>query len=272
MPTLDDFRKRHTPELFAELTFADTLVEQHLHSYAQRRNYDHVLLHGPYGSAKTSTARVIIAERQKVLGIGNVMIEAYEAGDIKGKLHLIANSVSLILSCQHQADLQPYVLIEEVDQLSPNDQNELRSIINTLPIGKLILTTNKLGSLDGGLVSRCDAVEVLLPTPQQFVPRAQHMVTAEGLSDTEANLLAVMQSASLSSGQPSMRDIIRVLFQRVQRLKQNTAVVNIPAPASGLTLVQMAASAAMPPGFTSQGKKPTLTVHQKPKARSKKSF
>lgn len=240
MDTYDDFCNRHAPKLFAELTFADAYVAQQLQSYAQRKNYDHILLYGPFGSAKTRTARVIIAERQKALGISNVMIEAYEAAYLKGNLDRIENSVDLILACQQQEDLQPYVLIEEVNELNKTDQLKLRSIINTLPIGKLIMTTNHINCVDAGLISRCDKVEVLLPTPQQFLIRAKQIFAAEGVTDDDALLITVMQAASTNSDQPDMRDIMRVLFQRVQYLRQqtmlnfSTQLKNVPVAAGHL--------------------------------------
>jgi hypothetical protein len=270
MSNYDAFCKKHEAGSFGELVFNDPHVEQYLRAYAGRRNYDNVLLYGPYGSAKSSTAKVIIEERQRVLGINNVMVEHYEALDIRGKLHLIESSVNLILGCQHMADMEPYVLIDEVDHLTPMDQLDLRAIINTLPVGKLILTTNNFGKLDGGLISRCDPVEVLLPTPEQFVPRAHQMLAAEGVADSSQNLLSVMSNASLTNEPPSMRDIMRALFQRVQVLKQanvqSPQVVPAHSPNIGSGTAAISTAANTTPRVAS-----VLTLHSKLKAAAGRS-
>jgi replication factor C subunit 3/5 len=219
MYTYDDFLKKHAPQRFADMTFADDIVGQQTAEYAQRINYDNILLYGPIGSAKSTAARVIAEERQRALGITDLMVEAHEARDLRGHLNKIENSINLLLSFRHE-DAQPYVIIEEVDQLTQGEQEQLRTEINTLPVGKLILTTNYINKLDPALVSRCDAVEVLLPSPQQMLHRAHAMLAADGVSDTDTNLLNIMHTSALVGNVPSMRDIMRALHKRVLILQR----------------------------------------------------
>ena len=230
MYTYDDFLKKHEPHYFKQLVFPDDLVQDELKAYAERENFDNILLYGPIGSAKSTAARVISEESQRAAGVTNIMVSCYEAKHLKSKTQQILNSISLVMSMQQELDLQPYVIIEEVDQLNSTEQLELRAELNTRVMGKLIMTTNNLMNIDRALQSRCDCIEVVVPTTEQFLMQAHAILAVDGVKDTDANLLQLMQTASLTSNVADMRDIMRALHKRVVRLQRSLLPAQQAAP------------------------------------------
>ena len=247
--TFDDFCKKHEPKHFADITFADDFVRMPLEQYALRQNFDNILLHGPFGSAKTTIAKAIMADRQRVLGSSYVHIYTHEAKKI-GDLLPIEGDMNFQLTMPSPSDPEPYVIIEEVDMLSASLQKDLRSHINTFPIGKLILTTNDLRRVDSGLVSRCDAHPVLVPSAAQYLQRALAICAVEGVHEDPGLLLGVMQSSAAVGSTPSLRDMMRALYRRVNILKAtassshmhtafNMAAVLVPTAPPGIGMMNV---------------------------------
>ena len=52
--------EKYEPKRFVELVFADQIARDTCARYAQSKPYKHLMLWGPPGSAKTTTARVIL--------------------------------------------------------------------------------------------------------------------------------------------------------------------------------------------------------------------
>lgn len=229
--TYDDFCRKHEPKTFADIAFADDYVGQQLEQYALRRNFDNILLYGPYGSAKTTIARMIVAERRRKLGSDDVLIHSYEAKRLES-LRPIEGDIDFQLSFPTPPEPEPYVIIEEVDMLPVGLQKELRTHINTFPAGKLIMTTNERHKVDSGLLSRCDVHQVLVPPPQRYLQRALSICAAEQVHDDPALLLRVMQGSATLGSTPSLRDMMRALHKRVGWLKVNAASSHVRPPAN----------------------------------------
>ena len=191
MTTPVSFEARHKPERFTELVFAHSAIRQQLALYAQRQMHGNLLLYGAYGTAKSATARVIVQERLKACGIPDGNLAQVHALEIKGNVKQAENHINLLLMTNH-ADPQPYVIIDELDQLSAADQKQLRALLDTYKVLKLICTTNHLNDVDGGLRSRSDCVCVMPPTAQDWLPRAQQILAAENVIVPDAALLAVL--------------------------------------------------------------------------------
>ena len=55
------FENRHRAEVWSDLVFADPQVGLDLRQYAEGKAFNNTLLHGPYGAAKSMTAKVLAA-------------------------------------------------------------------------------------------------------------------------------------------------------------------------------------------------------------------
>lgn len=224
MSNLDQFIERHSPKTFSELVFADPIVKSHISQYVKAQRYGNIILYGPYGSAKSTTGRIIIEERQRFLGISSPLFYRFGGRTlVKGFEKEIENTFNMMLNSTFGGGEQPYILIDEVDQIKGELPYDLRELIDTLPSCKFIMTTNNLDDVDGGIRDRSELFEILHPSPQQWLDRALDIVAAEGCAVTKPQLLHVLTSAQSRGPCASMREILRELDRLVVSLQSSTA-------------------------------------------------
>lgn len=222
------FMVNHTPRLFSDLVFADPRVESQLRSYLSRASFEHVLLSGPFGTGKSITARLIVEARQRARGISVPHVEQLHAQAIKTNIDAIAKSVNLLCSL-YGADTEPFVIIDEVDQLLQSEQQKLRAFMDEMIAGRVILTTNFPDRLDGALRDRCRSIEMLQPSMNQWLPRAQAILVAEGVVVTGADVRAVLAPCT------STRDLMRALWTLVHRVCSAVAPTSNAAASTAAT-------------------------------------
>lgn len=214
------FEERHRPQRFSELVFANPLVAQHLEYYAQYQVHGNLLLYGPYGTAKSSTALMIVRERLIACGMLQHHVAKAHAQDLKGKVWTLEANIETLLFVNN-ADPHPYVIIDEIDQLSAKEQWQLRALLDKYAAVKIIATTNNLSDVDGGIRSRCDCLHVGMPQPQDWLSRAQQILALEGVQVNSQALLAVLNTTT------DARDVMRALERLVlaSHRKTNTTVM-----------------------------------------------
>ena len=213
MTTTSMFEDKHKPQRFTDLVFAHDAVRQQLKFYAQYEKHGNLLLHGPYGTAKSVTARVIVQERLIACGIPDGNQALVHALAIKSNVKQVEDHINLLLTT-NWADRHPYLVVDEIDQLTAVEQKQLRAVLDTYTVVKLIGTTNHLHDVDGGLRSRSDCVSVMPPAAQDWLSRAQQMLAAENVVVADAALLAVL---GLSQ---DARELMRKLEEIVIRMRQ----------------------------------------------------
>ena len=223
--TEHDFMNHHTPHCFADLVFASEKVHDQLRSYAEGDNWGHVLLHGPYGTGKSSTARLIVEARQRACGIQMPYVEPMQADDIKNNISVIASSASMLYTI-YSADKEPFVIVEEMDQLNTAQQYKLRAVLDNMIVGRVIFTTNFPDRIDGALRDRCRVLQLLPPSAAQWLARAQKILAAEQVRLSDAAVLAVLEPQS------SVRDWLRELWTLVRRVRKLTAAATSAAAAT----------------------------------------
>jgi replication-associated recombination protein RarA len=221
--SLNDFYSRNKPSSFDDLVFANEADANDLSAFASRKRFDHLLFYGPNGSAKSATATIIVTARQHAVSAPNMMVERFSARDLNGNIEPIMNSMGLLLCPVFGGDNEPYVIIEEVDQMNTNSQYDLRMLMDTMNCGKLIMTTNNLEGVDRGIRDRSEKYELLHPTPEQWLPRARTILANEGAGMTDRKLLSVLRSAGSTASAPTIRDMMRALAELTVALGGNTS-------------------------------------------------
>ena len=217
---LNVFTNRHAPTTFSQLVFQDPLVQAALALYTNRSRYDNILLYGPFGSAKSTTAHVIIEDRQNLNGSISINVVRYSGRELKGEFkQKIENDIGLISNPTFGGNLEPYILIDEVDQMTQNAQYDLRELMDTLPIGKFIMTSNNFHDVDGGVRDRSECFEILHPAPGQWLARATEIIRNDGFKVTNTALLHTLSTASHTGAPPTMREVMRALNTLVISLR-----------------------------------------------------
>lgn len=212
------FDMRHAPLTFADLVFVNPLVQQALADYAQRQKHRCLILHGPYGCAKSTTAEVIIRDRQKLIGAELLQISRYVGIGLSRGLSEIDNAFNYALTLG--GEREPYVIIDEGEQMRVADQQILRHNISTLSYYRVIITTNDLAKIDGGVRSRCEVLPLLAPQAADWLPVAQRILAVEGVTISQHQLTAMLQPVV------DFRDLLRLLEDLVIRIRVN----NNPTP------------------------------------------
>ena len=125
-------------------------------------------------------------------------------------LDKITSTVSLNASGLH------YVILDEVDNLSKQAQQSLKSVLNTKR-AIFILTTNNISSLDKGLKDRCVLVEMNAASEAQLLPIARRV--AADMSDV-LNDDVLTNEITASNG--SLREVMSRV-KRIARRKQSAS-------------------------------------------------
>jgi replication-associated recombination protein RarA len=212
--TQSAFDQAHQPQHFQDLVFAEPLVREQLQGYANRSCWNHLLLHGSYGVGKSMAARVIVQEGLGTTGSGIVLPVAVHHMEYRVPKWDDWMAGSLYAQRTVQPKVSPYVIIDEVHDLSLARQRQLRTAMDEMDDRvKLILTTNYIDKIDRALRSRCDVFDVLQPQPQQWLPRAQAILRAEQVHRADKMVLDVLAQCR------DVRDVMRVLWKLIVEVR-----------------------------------------------------
>ena len=197
------FETKYAPKTFADLIFPDAKTEQRLWQYANNQRHDSLILHGPYGTGKTTTARIVDTTRAKIDGYKSYSF--YKACDMTfdsfGRIH--NQQMFLQLGTMDM----PVTIIDEVDRIPIAIQYQLRWEIDMRgDKGCFILTTNKLHNVEKGLVDRCDVIELPAINVDQWFDRARWILQQEGVQMPDAKLRELLDTCD-----GSIRDLLRAL-------------------------------------------------------------
>ena len=196
-----DFDKKYAPKSFDELIINNPLDRKRLEQYAFAKRRGNLLLHGPKGTAKSTTARLICENINRLSKIEDD-VEIYRASDVNEG---VFNAFSNIFSWQRlQLSIAPYIVIEEADEMSRVTQKKLRGYMDSMPIGNFIMTTNNINQLDAPLVDRCDVIEMRFLSIDEVLPKATQIIAAEGKHITERDLRTLLEA-----GDGSIRRMLR---------------------------------------------------------------
>ena len=175
------FEHKHRPRSLADIIFADAHVAGVIQETASGVRDNHIILHGPRGSGKSETARLL---QQARLGIE---AQGVFADPIHAKTyeHESFDPILTTWNWQIMAGARMgCVVIDEVDQFSTAMQQKLRAFVDRYSMGLILCTTNNLHAVDQPLQDRCRCLKITYPTIEQWAPRAQAILAREGIELT----------------------------------------------------------------------------------------
>lgn len=192
------FENKYAPQSWVDLAFADVDVRDYLAHYADGRSFEHILLHGPHGSGKSEAAKVIAASSYGLM-VRDVRLDIVEHVDeIKDAIKAWKSGGRFGHTCMMHQTTRPYAIIQEVDAYDAKTQLKLRALMDKMSQARFIFTTNRLENVDKGIRDRCDCFELEVPSPVDFVSRAQDICRAEGVALRDADLEALLASGTLT--------------------------------------------------------------------------
>ena len=138
-----------------------------------------IILHGPYGTGKTTLAVLIPELMEKARGGSNANFNLYQCAQgmngtsLVNQIHTTTQFVSWNNSGLH------YSIMDEVDNLTDAAQASLKAIMTGLH-GIFIMTTNDITAIDKGVVNRSHVIHMLVAKPQDWLPLVKRVIQACG--------------------------------------------------------------------------------------------
>ena len=135
-----------------------------------------ILLHGPYGTGKTTVARLIPELMEQARGGTNAhynfypCVQGMNGTSLISKIEVSTQFVSFNSSGLH------YSVLDEVDNLTNAAQASLKAIMTGLH-GVFILTTNHIGQIDKGVVNRCHVIHMMHADPKDWLPLVKKVIS-----------------------------------------------------------------------------------------------
>ena len=197
------FIVKHQPVSISEIVFNDAATQKRVEQYARGQRTGNIIFYGPKGTAKSTTAKIIVKELYNAAANENC-IPIFQAANINFvNIEYIWGEWNLQRLCGIK---NPITIIEEVDQLQIKFQHKLRAMSDEATIGKFIFTTNNIHNVDVPLVDRCDDIEMPLANTDMWLGRARSILNAEGVKCTDKQLLALLKTCN-----GSICDLMRAL-------------------------------------------------------------
>ena len=180
-----------------------------------------ILLHGDYGTGKTTTA-CLLPE----------LIEASRGGEVANyDLYQCAqgmNGVSLIQNITNRTSLVSfndsglhYSVLDEVDNLTDAAQASLKAIMDCKH-GIFILTTNDITKIDKGVKDRCHVIHMLVAQAYDWLPLMKRVIRSSGENCPPDSALLSLITSCKGSG----REILTAALQVSNKLVQTKGVTN----------------------------------------------
>ena len=220
-----NIEEKYAPQCFADLIFADTTVESICHRYATSKPHKPLMLWGPPGTAKTTTARIIVKERHSSTEYESGFGEFNGADLSSSDFDKLLNTASAL----KLATRDPILIINEFDELPVEDQSKFRAWMDRWKWINLVVTTNEKPGIKGvrqklipALISRFECVELAPPSLSDVLPRARSIFQQEGHAVSDNDL---QQLLSTYSG--DIRCVLPLIEAALQGLSKN---VTQPAP------------------------------------------
>jgi replication factor C subunit 3/5 len=209
------FKNIYKPDSFDKLIFQNDIARKKLSNYASGKRTGNILLHGPCGTSKSTTAMIIARDSRPAHIQGfDWGVQTVKCGDFKPDQ--LANIKSAWVSSYLSFE---YAVFDEFDQLNMDNQHKVRALLDDYE-GKrgIIMTTNYLRRVDPAIQSRCDVVEMPKLNTAKLLPLCKSILHAEGITMATEDI-----EGAIEHEDGSFRNILRQLEFIVQEANAKAA-------------------------------------------------
>ncbi len=164
------------------------------------------LFYGPYGTGKTTLAKLLPSEIEKLYGKpADPFIWFQESDDeMKVNTRIVKNLTTAVQLNNCTGSKFNHFIIDEVDGFSKAHQKTIRSAMNFKNDNIFYFTTNEKCRLDDGLRNRCYEIHLCAASADQWLPLFNRVLMDRGVAiPNAAHALSVIESCN-----GSIRDIV----------------------------------------------------------------
>lgn len=172
-----------------------------------------ILLHGDYGTGKTTTACLLPELIEVSRGGSNAHYDFYPCAQGMNGAQLIQKieARTSLISFNHSG--LHYSILDEVDNLTDAAQASLKAIMDCRH-GIFIMTTNDITKIDKGIVNRSYVIHMLVAQPQNWLPLVKRVITSTGTyCPPDSTLLPLIASCN-GSARNILSTAIELTFKR----------------------------------------------------------
>uniref|UniRef100_A0A1A8BXW2 Activator 1 subunit 5 n=1 Tax=Nothobranchius kadleci TaxID=1051664 RepID=A0A1A8BXW2_NOTKA len=201
LPWVEKYRPQTLDDLISHKDILSTLQR-----FISEDRLPHLLFYGPPGTGKTSTILACARQLYKDKEFNSMVLELNASDDrgidvVRGPILSFASTRTIFKKGFK------LVILDEADAMTQDAQNALRRVIEKFTENtRFCLICNYLSKIIPALQSRCTRFRFGPLSPDQMVPRLEHVIQQENVEVTPDGMKAVV---TLSSG--DMRRSLNIL-------------------------------------------------------------
>ena len=175
--------EKYRPQTIEDYVFSDSTTEQKIKEWINKKNFPHLLFYGPPGTGKSTLVGLLL----KYCNIEDYMrVNASNKTGIDDTRDVIDYA-----SVPPEDGSFKVVILEEMDRLSPQAQDSLKTVMEDYSEWcRFILTTNHVNKITTAMKSRCQDVEVKKLNFQQFSSRVLNILNQENVALLNVNIVS----------------------------------------------------------------------------------
>jgi DNA polymerase III delta prime subunit len=180
---------KYAPQNLDEVIYPNMAVERRIKGYGSGVISGHVMLYGPNGTGKTTTAKLLI----NAIGGPDALLDNNSYEDLLSKPNLreyLLNSAAL---ARMTTSGKYFLLLNEFDNAKKNLSKFWTALDDCGEDVMVIITTNYAMEIDRSIRSRFDMIEIAGVTAIAALPRVQYALRAEGLSLPDKQVLEYLK-------------------------------------------------------------------------------
>jgi replication-associated recombination protein RarA len=190
-----------TPTTTQQMVFSDNKKKGYLISITKRQidfpadGMNSILLHGTYGTGKTTYADIFFSEYEKSYGGDFPIIDKVTCDGSVPVSSLVKRFNNSVMYISQNLSNKHYLLLDEFDNYSLGKQKQLKGFLNRENI-VCIFTTNYLDMIDKGIQSRSLVVGMNQSNDvSDYVRRMREIVDEHRLAmPSQTNLVSIAQT------------------------------------------------------------------------------
>lgn len=228
-----DIEKKYRPTNLSEFAFPNDNVEMIVRAYERCDMNRPLILYGPHGTGKSLLGelipKAIDGNDASPTKLASHELESQEV--VMKKLGL-ANTYGTLFEPPDGMKYFSRITIDEA-HFSPTIAKEVRRAMDEYRGSTLlIMTTNRIDTIDSGVQSRSELLEVPPASPERFLPQAKRIVTGEGFHVPDDHLLGVLRRAyELEHDNRAYYGAIEKLLLQVAQVREHGLQLSLPLAA-----------------------------------------